>query len=258
MNNAGHYCGSDGPGVAYGYRFPSVWKLRKTRKKTLVKRHKQALHDPSPHRKLMASRKDHGFSLLEMTITLSIILILCAVTFVSMQPMLNQSRVDSGYDTTLMALRNTRNLAITQSHEYYVTFTAAAGPVPGTIQVQYQPPTVGGIAQPLEQVINYTIPPGVNFAVQAGFPASTPDGFGTGITAIDFESTPGIPLNYVLFYPDGSAQDSLGNYSNGIVYITRPGDTLFNSRAITVWGATGRIRGWRLTQPGGVTTWVQQ
>jgi prepilin-type N-terminal cleavage/methylation domain-containing protein len=205
----------------------------------------------------MASRKDRGLSLLEMVITLSIALILCAVTFIAMRPMVNQADVDSAYDTTLMALRNTRNLAITQSHEYYVNFNPA-GFAAGTIQVQYQPPTVGGIAQPLEQVITYTIPTDVQFAVQTGFPGNTPDSFGTGITAIDFESTPGVPLNYVVFYPDGSAQDNLGNYSNGIVYMTRPNDSMYSSRAVTVWGATGRIRGWRLVQQAGTWTWVQQ
>jgi len=206
----------------------------------------------------MALRKDHGLSLLEMVITLCIALIMCAVTFIAIRPMLNQSNVDSAYDTTLMALRNTRNLAITQSHEYIVTFTPGAGVVPGTIQVQYQPPTVGGIAQPIQQVINYTIPLGVNFQMQAGFPASLPDGFGTGVNPIDFESTPGVPLNYVVFYPDGSAQDVLGNYVTGVVYMTRPNDSMFSSRAVTVWGATGRIRGWRLNQIAGVATWVQQ
>jgi hypothetical protein len=67
-----------------------------------------------------------------------------------------------------------------------------------------------------------------------------------------------VPLNYVVFNPDGSAQDSLGNYSSGIVYITRPADSKFSSRAITVWGATGRIRGWRMTQQAGAWIWVQQ
>jgi prepilin-type N-terminal cleavage/methylation domain-containing protein len=207
--------------------------------------------------KNMTSRIEKGFSLLELVITLSLVLIMCAVTFIAIRPMINQSNVDSGYDTTLMALRNTRNLAITQSHQYYVNFNPA-GFAAGTIQIQYQPPPVGGIAQPLQQVITYTIPTAVSFAVQAGFPASTPDGFGTGVTAIDFESTPGVPLNYVVFNPDGSAQDSLGNYSSGIVYITRPTDSLFSSRAITVWGATGRVRGWRMTKQAGAWIWVQQ
>ena len=208
----------------------------------------------------MASTKTSGYSLLEMIITVSIALILCAVTFIALQPMLNQSHINSAYDTTLMALRNTRNLAITQSHEYYVNFNPAGFPA-GTIQVQYQPPAVGaGAAPPLEQVITYTIPGDVSFAVQAGFPASAPDGFGAGANPIDFGQTlAGEPLFYVVFMPDGSSQDNLGNYNSGVVYLTRPGDNIYNSsRAITVWGATGRIRGWRLAQQAGVATWVQQ
>jgi type II secretory pathway pseudopilin PulG len=207
----------------------------------------------------MRSGRQNGFSLLELGITVSIGLTMCAISFLALLPVINTSHVDSAYDTTLMALRNTRNLAITQSHEYYVNFNPSGFPA-GTIQVQYQPPPVGGIAQPIEQVITYTIPTDVQFAVQAGFPANAPDSFGAGAVAIDFESTPGVPLacQCVVFLPDGSSQDPNGNYNSGIVYITRPGDTLSNSRAITVWGATGRIRGWRLGYQSGVWTWTQQ
>jgi prepilin-type N-terminal cleavage/methylation domain-containing protein len=212
----------------------------------------------------MASTKNRGFSLLELMITVSIGLTLAAVTFISMRPMLNSIHVDSAYDTTLMALRNTRNLAITQGHEYYVNFNPAGFPV-GTIQVQYQPPPLilGGIAPPIQQVITYTIPTDMSFAVQAGFPANTPDGFGTGITAIDFgQALAGAPLNYVVFMPDGSSQafvvGNTGNYNSGVLYITRPAADLSYSRAITVWGATGRIRGWRLVKQAGVWTWIQQ
>ena len=208
----------------------------------------------------MASTKTSGYSLLEMIITVSIALILCAVTFIAFQPILNQGHINSAYDTTLMALRNTRNLAITQSHEYYVNFNPAGFPA-GTIQIQYQPPAVGaGAAPPLEQVITYSIPSDVRFAVQAGFPANAPDGFGAGVNPIDFGQTlAGEPFFYVVFMPDGSSQDNLGNYNSGVVYLTRPGDNIYNSsRAITVWGATGRIRGWRLAQQAGVATWVQQ
>jgi type II secretory pathway pseudopilin PulG len=214
----------------------------------------------SPGKELMASRKNSGFSLLELMITISFALIMAGVTFISMGPVLNQSHVNSAYDTTLMALRNTRNLAITQSHEYYVNFNPAGFPA-GTIQVQYQPPAVGaGAAPPLQQVITYTIPSDTSFAVKAGFPAGTPDAFGTGVNAIDFgQALAGEPLNYVVFMPDGSSQDNLGNFNSGIVYVTRPLDTtLYSSKAITVWGATGRIRGWRLAPVGGVGEWVQQ
>ena len=209
----------------------------------------------------MPSRKNHGFSLLELMITVSLALIMCGVTFIYLTPQLNQSHVTSAYDTALMALRNTRNLAITQSHEYYVNFNPAGFPA-GTIQVQYQPPLVPGAlaAPPIEQVNTYTIPLDVTFNVQAGFPANTPDGFGTGVTAIDFESTVGVPLpcQCVVFMPDGSSQDTLGNYNSGVVYLSRVGDSIYTSRAVTVWGATGRIRGWRLNQVAGVAEWVQQ
>jgi prepilin-type N-terminal cleavage/methylation domain-containing protein len=208
----------------------------------------------------MACRKENGFSLLEMVITVSIALIMCAVTFIALKPMLNQSKVDSAYDTTLMVLRNTRNLAITQSHEYYVNFNPAGFPA-GTIQIQYQPATVGGIAQPLKQVITYTIPPDVSFALQPSSPANAPDGFGTGTNPIDFgQGLGGGSLNYVVFMPDGSSQDNLGNFNSGVIYITRLQDinTPTSARAISVWGATGRIRGWRLAQVAAVWTWVQQ
>src|SRR5579863_6663460 len=135
----------------------------------------------SGEREFMASTKRSGFSLLELMITLSIALILAAVTFIGLRPLLNQGHVDSAYDTTLMALRNTRDLAITQSHEYYVNFNPGGFPA-GTIQVQYQPPALGnGVAPPLEQVITYSIPADVGFAVEPGFPANAPDGFGAGI-----------------------------------------------------------------------------
>jgi prepilin-type N-terminal cleavage/methylation domain-containing protein len=209
----------------------------------------------------MSSHKNNGFSLLEMMITVSIILILCGISYIAMRPILNQSHVDSAYSTTMMALRNTRNLAITQSHEYYVNFNPSGFPA-GTIQVQYQPPAVGvGAAPPLEQVITYAIPSDVSFAVQTGFPTtSTPDGFGAGVNPIDFGQTlAGEPMNYVVFMPDGSSRDNLGNFNSGVVYLTRPSDTnLNNSRAVTVWGATGRIRGWRLDKVSGAWTWTQQ
>jgi sugar lactone lactonase YvrE len=151
-----------------------------------------------------------------------------------------------------MALRNTRSLAIAQSNEYYVYFNPA-GFAAGTIEVVVQPYS-NGVAQPQSEVAAYTLPSDVSFAVQTGFPnttAGTPDGFGTAANAIEFgEGLAGAP--------DGSSQDGQGNYNSGIVYLTRTGDTLSNSRAVTVWGATGRVRGWRLVQSKGVWEWVQQ
>jgi prepilin-type N-terminal cleavage/methylation domain-containing protein len=209
----------------------------------------------------MTLRKQRGFSLLEMMITITFGLIIAGVSFVSLFPLLNRAHSETGYETTLMVLRDTRHLAITQSHEYVVTFNPA-GFAPGTIEVQYQPPAIGaGALPPLQLVNTYTLPIDVSFAVQPGFPAQAPDGFGTGIAAIDFgQGLGGGALNSIIFMPDGTARDNLGlgNFNSGVVYVTRPSDTIYSSRAVTVWGATGRIRGWRLIQQAGAAIWIQQ
>lgn len=217
-------------------------------------------------RKNMNSHKDRGFSLLEMLTVVAIGFILAGVGFVSMMPILRKGHVDSGYDTTLMVLRSTRHLAIVQGHEYKVTINPS-GYATGTLLVQYQPPSVGGVYPPVQTVSTYTIPSDISFAVKSGFPTSTPDGFGTGVLAIDFGYTPSGGAggsNVLVFMPDGSARDGTslsngGTYSSGIVYLTRTQGSLPDCRAITVWGATGRIRGWRLGSfTGSVYKWVQQ
>jgi prepilin-type N-terminal cleavage/methylation domain-containing protein len=207
----------------------------------------------------MSSKPHRGFSLLELLITIALGLTLAGITFIAMRPLFSKSHLDSAYDTSLMALRSSRHLAITQSHEYVVSFNPAGFPA-GTILVQYQPPAVGGGALPPLQLVNtYTVPSDVSFAVQAGFPVNAPDAFGTGGTAIDFGQGLGAgSLNYVAFMPDGSSRDTLGNFNSGVVYLTQPASDKYSSRSVSVWGATGRVRGWRLISQAGVPTWIQQ
>jgi prepilin-type N-terminal cleavage/methylation domain-containing protein len=200
----------------------------------------------------MTSRKNRGFSLLEMMIVIGIGLTVAGVSVMTLMPMLQETHVDQAYDTTLSVLRNYRNLSVSTSKRYIVTFTA-----PGTITV-----TRWDYATPVSPapvfVASYTLPPDIQFAVQPGFPAAAPDGFGTGVAAMDFDqNVPPGGLNYVMFMPDGSSQDTLGNYNSGIVYVSRIND-YYRSRALTVWGTTGRIRGWRVYLQSGVNKWVQQ
>jgi prepilin-type N-terminal cleavage/methylation domain-containing protein len=209
--------------------------------------------------------RQQGFSLLEMLIVVSIGFVIASVSFMSLMPLLNKSHIDSAYDTTLGVLRNTRHLAITQGHEYIVTFNPS-GYAAGTILVQFQPAAVGGIFPPVQNVSTYAIPTDTGFAVKTGFPTNTPDGFGTGALALDFGYTPlgGTGgSSTIVFMPDGSARDGTsasngGSYSSGVVYLNRPSGPINDSRAITVWGATGRVRGWRIDVMSGVNTWVQQ
>ena len=199
----------------------------------------------------MTLNKNRGFSLLELLITIAIGLTMASVTFMALRPLFNQSHVDAAYDTTLSVIRSYRSQAISQSKRYILVFSP-----PGTITVQYWGVGVP-VSPPPVTVATYTLPADIQFAVQAGFPSAAPDGFGTGGSAIDFDQGMGLgSQNYIMFMPDGSSQDTLGNPNSGVLYLTRPND-LYSSRAISVFGTTGRIRGWRLYNQSG-NQWVQE
>ena len=207
-----------------------------------------------------------GFSLLEMMVVVLIVLLVSSLGFISLQPALKQERVSNAYNTVLSAMRLARDNAVAQRTSYMVVLNAAT--IPHTITVS---PTFAGFNGALKST-TYRLPDDIKFDVEPGIPtqnSKTPDSFGTGSKPIDFGYTASGAgaggQNTIYFCPDGSAQDAAGgagqcggNLNSGVVYLARQGD-LLSSRAITVWGATGRIRGWRLYNQGaGGTVWTRQ
>lgn len=211
------------------------------------------------------TRRHHasGFSLLEIAMVLAILIIVASISFMSLQPSLRAQRVNNAYNTTLSALRQARDNAVAQRTSYSVTFLTSSST--NTITVA---PTLSTF-QGAQNSVTYSLPTDIAFTVVAGVPTSgTPDGFGSGAKSIDFGYTAtgsGSGGQTVLYFcPDGSAQDSTGgagncngNWNSGVVYLARPGE-LLSSRALTVWGATGRIRGWRLYGQSGGYQWQRQ
>ena len=198
----------------------------------------------------MLQRRMRGFSLLEMMAVIAIGLIISVMAMVTLQPTLKYTRVTNAYNITLMAMRQARDTAIAQRQVYVVTFTHNVIP-PDSITITQG---VNG------NVVNtFTIPNDTAFLAQTGLPGAgkTPDNFGTGGTAIDFDQgVAGGVKNALYFYPDGSVLDVNGVLNNGVIYVARTND-LFSSHAISVWGATGRLRGWRLYTNAGSKYWRQ-
>jgi len=213
-----------------------------------------------------------GFSLLEMMIVVALTFIVTAISVITLVPMLQSQHVTNAYNMALAALRQARDNAVSQRTSYSVTFANAVSPSPyATIAVAWAPATgETGIADGtgnnlVPATVTYQLPTDVLFlAPPSG--TSAPDGWGTGANAIDFgytasSSTGGVTTIY--FCPDGSAQTSnlcygAGNWDGGVVYIGRSGNA-YSDRAVDLWGATGRIHGWRLYALTGTTyQWVRQ
>ncbi|MFZ3190028.1 MAG: hypothetical protein WB523_03815 [Candidatus Sulfotelmatobacter sp.] len=208
----------------------------------------------------MASKKANGFSLLELIGTVTISMVLTGIAVMTFTPTIQQQHVNDAYNTTLTSLRRAREAAAADMRVYVVSFGPAVttGPTPngGTITVT-ETTTTGS------QLFSVSLPPDVTFHVEPGVPTSntasptTPDSFGNAAFAFDFDQNdPAGGASTVYFYPDGSARDINGNINNGLVYMGRPG-SLMSCRAVTLWGATSRIRGWRLSQSGSVWSWRQ-
>jgi prepilin-type N-terminal cleavage/methylation domain-containing protein len=216
------------------------------------------------HRRHRAS----GFSLLEMMTVVAISLIVTVGSVMALVPVLNQTRVTNAYNTTLSALRQARDNAVSQRTSYSVTFSNSV--TPNTVTVAPVLPTGATAFQGDLPSTTYQLPNGVTFYAASAIASTTPpDSFGTGANAIDLGYTAnGVGTGgqtVIYFCPDGSAQDAeggagncLGSWDNGVVYISRSTD-LLSSRALSIWGATGRIHGWRFyPNSSGGYQWLRQ
>lgn len=201
---------------------------------------------------------EQGFSLLEMMMVIALTLTLAAFARMAFVPTLNQTHTTSAYNSTMGTLRRARDQAAADMRIYVVTFTA-----PGTITVAQSTATSCQVPPAGPVLVTTVLPSDVSFQIEAGVPTSnttaptTPDAIGTAALAIDFDEPYSPGTTSICFNPDGTATDVLGQVNSGIVYLGRNNDT-YSARAITMWGTTGRIRGWRLYNVSGTNTWKMQ
>jgi prepilin-type N-terminal cleavage/methylation domain-containing protein len=210
-------------------------------------RHRQSNRDLAQLSRKHAARH-RGFTLIEVIIAMSIMIVLAGISFMSLQPALRDAHVSNAYNASLEALRQAREWAVTNRKTYLVTITA-----PGTITTTVLNNGVVA-AVPTATTI---LPTDVQFIVVGPLPSPGPDLMGTGTQAIQFDiGVAAGAANQIYFFPDGSAKDVAGNLNNGVLYIARPGERL-STRAITMLGTAGKLRGWRIAQPL-ATTWNRQ
>lgn len=205
------------------------------------------------------ARRMRGFTLFEMMVAVSVFLIVTAITFTSLAPAIRDARVNGAYNITMEKMREARTLAIENRKTFLLTFNPPGLPT-GFDGIQINQVNAGTVGAIYDQV-PVLLPQDVHFQVIPGIPttnAAAPDNMGSGGTAIQFDiGVSGGAPNQIYFFPDGSARDLNNNINNGVIYLARDND-LYSSRAVTLFGAAGRIRGWRLYAAAGAPSWSQQ
>lgn len=192
-------------------------------------------------------KRQRGFTIAESVVTLAVLMIAAGVAIMNIASVVRNSRTDTAYQTVLMQMRYCRQTAIDKRLVCVATFTA---PRTLTITATFNdgtPPQVETTDLPND--LSFTVVPGIPNGIGAA-----PDGIGLANRAIDFDQIGGGGGSTIWFQPDGSALDAASRVNDGIVYLARPGDVM-SSRAITLLGTSGRIRGWKLDIQGGQKVW---
>lgn len=169
-----------------------------------------------------------GFSAVETLLVVGIVGLMSAMAVVQVGVARPALRGDSAMRAVMAQMRTARELAISERRYMRVTFT-------GTNRIEIVREDVPG---PSTTIVGSTQLEGeVGYHVIDDVP-DTPDAFGRG-TPINFGTA-----STVKFTPDGTLVNQNGSTVNGSVFLAIPHATL-SARAVTVLGATGRIRGYR-------------
>jgi prepilin-type N-terminal cleavage/methylation domain-containing protein len=191
--------------------------------------------------------RERGFSMLELTVVISILLILSAMAIFQLQPALQAEHANAALREVLDEMRTARELAISNRRWVAITFPVVVhvGVTENRVQVVIKNTltTGAGADQALPPV---PIERPIAFYVYPAPVTDTPDGFGNG-SPIEFGGVANGPVGGMLF-------DSNGEMVNGTTYLPINGSVFLGTagqassvRAVTVMGTSGRVRGWSWT-----------
>lgn len=177
------------------------------------------------------NKPQHGFSLLEGLIAVAIIMTVMGMALINYSTILPNYKANTAMDQVLSQLRSARERAISHRIEVQVQFV-------GTNQMTLTEIWFVGAAPPPTTV---TFEGGAKYMVFAAAPVvpDTPMGFGNN-AAIYFGGVNGGPP-IMKFTSNGAFIDGGNTLVNGTVFLGMTGKPS-TARAVTVLGATGRVR----------------
>lgn len=136
---------------------------------------------------------------------------------------------DSSMELVVSTFQQAHEMAISQRRNFLVSLI-------GTNEIKVQREELPAGSGTLTTISDNFLGNGVTYALVTGVP-DTPDGFGNS-KAITFTSSE------IVFMSDGTAVDTSSNLLNGTVFMAI-GSNSATARAVTVMGATSRVKGYR-------------
>jgi len=176
-------------------------------------------------------RSERGYTTLELLVTVGIMGTIAAMAAVQIGLARPAFKGDGAMRQVMAQLNTARELAITQRRFVQVAFT-----VDNQVRI-----TRENIPNGTTVVQTTPIEGGMRFGLTPGVP-DTPDNFGNA-TAVSFGAAA-----LLRFSTDGTLVDQAANPISGSVFLNWPGlgqGQERAARAVTILGATGRIRGYR-------------
>jgi Tfp pilus assembly protein FimT len=176
-----------------------------------------------------------GFTMVECAVACCFIFTVTGFALLNIQGILPAMRANEASNQMLTQLRVGRELAISQRRNIEVRFV-------GNNQIEFVRADVPSGTTLLSRS---TLENSFQFQLFNGVP-DTPDSFGNA-AAVDFHSA-----SKLFFLSDGTFVDAQGNPLNGSIFVGLP-NRPETARAVTVLGATGRVRAYRWTG----SKWIQ-
>jgi type II secretory pathway pseudopilin PulG len=173
-----------------------------------------------------------GYSIIELMIVLGVMGVLCAMAVLQIGSSRPAALGDGAMRVILSQMNTARELAISQRRNMRLVFDQ--GSRVQIIREEVPGPTLTTISS---VILEGTL----QFGLISGLP-DTPDAFGNS-TAVTFPTATGTPPE-VKFTPNATLVNQDGAMLNGSVFVALPNQSL-SARAVTVFGSTGRVRGYR-------------
>lgn len=178
---------------------------------------------------LRRARSESGVTLIEMLLVVGIMGVVGAMSAAQIATARRSMQGDSAMRLVMSQFSTAREMAVTQRRTMEVKFVGT-----NWMQVvRHEVPagTTTLMSQAFEGNVTYLIVPSVTQDTPDNFGNQNAIAFGTATTSISFSS-------------DGTLIDQAGNPLNGTVFLAVV-NVARSQRAVTVLGATGRVRGYK-------------